>query len=260
MTATALLLIGTAAVVGLMLILWLLHFAARNASVVDPGWAGGLALIAILYAWLGGGYQTRSLILAIMVGFWGFRLSGFLLFTRVIGHPEEGRYVELRRKWKTNIGFKFLLFFQAQAILCVLLSFPFLAAARNTEPAISAIELAAIALFVLAVIGESIADAQLNAFKSNPANKGKTCQVGLWHYSRHPNYFFEWLIWVAYFLFGVSGPNGWVGLISPVVMLFFLFRVTGIPATEAQALRSRGDAYREYQRTTSVFVPWFRRA
>jgi len=102
-----------------------------------------------------------------------------------------------------------------------------------------------------------VADAQLAKFKRIAANRGKVCRVGLWNYSRHPNYFFEWLVWVAWALFALPSPAGYVGLIGPVLMFYFLFRVTGIPATEAQALRSRGEEYRRYQETTSAFVPWF---
>jgi steroid 5-alpha reductase family enzyme len=179
--------------------------------------------------------------------------------TRIIGHPEEGRYQELRRQWKTNIPFKFLLFFEFQAALCVVLAMPFLAAARNPAPAISPLEWAAVALWTLAMAGEANADAQLSRFKSGPSNKGRTCQVGLWRYSRHPNYFFEWLIWVAFALFAIASPGGFWGLLSPALILYFLLRVTGIPATEAQAVRSRGEEYLRYQQTTSAFVPWFPR-
>ena len=105
--------------------------------------------------------------------------------------------------------------------------------------------------------GEAAADAQLNKFKSDPSNKGRTCQVGLWRYSRHPNYFFEWLIWVAFALFALASPGGCWGLLSPALILYFVLRVTGIPATEAQAIRTRGEEYRRYQQTTSAFVPWF---
>ena len=109
----------------------------------------------------------------------------------------------------------------------------------------------------MALAGESAADRQLEAFRRDPANRGKTCRVGLWRVSRHPNYFFEWLVWVAYFVFALASPWGWVTIYCPALMLFFLFRVTGIPATEAQALKSRGEDYRQYQRTTSAFFPWF---
>jgi steroid 5-alpha reductase family enzyme len=91
------------------------------------------------------------------------------------------------------------------------------------------------------------------------ANRGHTCRDGLWRYSRHPNYFFEWLHWWAYVPLSLGAAGGWATILAPLVMLFFLFCVTGIPATEAQALQSRGADYRQYQRTTSAFFPWFPR-
>ncbi|MEQ1946968.1 MAG: DUF1295 domain-containing protein [Bryobacteraceae bacterium] len=257
MNISVTLLLGIALVAVIMLVLWLIHLKTGNAAIVDAGWAGGLAILAILYAGVGDGYGLRSLLIAGMAGVWGFRLAGYLLFTRVIGHPEEGRYQQLRREWKTNIPAKFLAFFEFQALLCVVLSIPFLAASRNSHPEISPLEWSAVLLWIAAMAGEATADSQLNRFKSNSANKGRTCQVGLWHYSRHPNYFFEWLIWMAYALFALESPYGWCGLLSPALILYFVLRVTGIPATEAQALRTRGEEYRRYQQTTSAFVPWF---
>jgi steroid 5-alpha reductase family enzyme len=85
------------------------------------------------------------------------------------------------------------------------------------------------------------------------------CTRGLWRYSRHPNYFFEWLIWVSYAVFALSAPWGWIGLIAPASILYLLLRVTGIPLTEQQSIRSKGAAYLRYQQTTSAFVPWFPR-
>jgi steroid 5-alpha reductase family enzyme len=242
-----------------MFLLWLIHLYTRNASIVDPGWAAGLALCAFVYAALGDGYEPRRWLVAAMAGVWGLRLAAYLLFTRVIGHPEEGRYVHLRKKWKTSLAVKFLIFFQAQALLDVILSVPFLLAARNPRPQFHPLEWAALAVWAVSIAGESLADAQLHRFKSDPANQGKVCQTGLWNYSRHPNYFFEWLVWVAFALLALPAPWGWTAIYAPLLMLGFLFKVTGIPATEAQAVRSKGQAYREYQRTTNVFIPWFKR-
>lgn len=252
-----LLLAGTAAVAALMLILWIVHLPMKNAAIVDAGWAGGLVILAVLYAAAGQGYPPRAWQMASMASVWGLRLALYLVFTRVIGHPEEGRYRELRRQWRTNIPLKFLGFFEFQALLCVLLSGPFLLAAINPVPTLSPVEYAGAALWLIAICGEIAADWQLSRFKSNPANKGKLCDIGLWNYSRHPNYFFESMIWFAYALFALASPWGWIGLLSPALILYFLLKVTGIPATEAQALRSKGDAYRRYQQTTSMFVPWF---
>jgi steroid 5-alpha reductase family enzyme len=252
----ALLLVGTLVVCTLQLLLWLIHLRMKNASFVDPGWAASLAILGALYAWQGDGWITRRWMLAIMTGIWGWRLSLYLL-VRILGHPEEGRYTELRRKWGANIEFKFLIFFLAQALLAVALSLPFLAPVLNEATQIHWLEIAAAAIWIISIAGEAIADQQLHRFKQNSKNQGKTCREGLWRYSRHPNYFFEWLIWVAYALFSLASPGGWIGVASPLLMLYFLFRVTGIPATEEQSIRSRGDDYRRYIEETSAFVPWF---
>ena len=254
-----LILTGAIAVCGVMLLLWLIHFPLHNAAIADAGWAGGLALLGALYAVMGAGWAPRRIAIAFMAVAWGMRLALYLLFTRVIGHPEEGRYVELRRQWRTSIPLKFLLFFEFQAVLCIVLAVPFLLASQNPVPAFSIFEYAAAILWVVAIVGEITADLQLNAFKSNAENRGKTCRVGLWKYSRHPNYFFEWFIWVAFCIFAIYSKYGYLALVPPVLMLYFLFRVTGIPATEAQALRTRGEEYKRYQETTSAFVPWFPR-
>src|SRR5580704_16525008 len=247
--------IGAGIVIALMFVLWLIHLPLRNAAVIDVGWALGLAVLALYYAYAGPGYKARKYALAVMVGFWGFRLAAYLLFARVIGHPEEGRYVQLRKEWKRHLGLRFLFFFEFQALLDVVLSAPFLLASLNVNAPLGFLEKFGARIWLVGMIGEAIADMQLHKFKQNPANAGKTCRAGLWKYSRHPNYFFEWLIWVAYAVFAIGSPWGWIGLISPVLILYFLLGVTGIPATEAQALRSRGDEYRDSQRTTSSFVP-----
>jgi steroid 5-alpha reductase family enzyme len=121
------------------------------------------------------------------------------------------------------------------------------------------LEYIGVGVWAISIVGEGIADAQLKMFKNNPANKGKVCSQGLWNYSRHPNYFFESMIWVGYFLFALNADYGWLAILSPITILFLVLKLTGIPMTEEQSLRSKGDLFREYQRTTSVFVPWFKK-
>jgi len=258
MTALPMVLIGLLLVSSMMLALWLLHLRLGNASVVDPGWAYGLAIIATTYAVMGPGYGPRRWLAAGMALIWGFRLGTYLLL-RIVGKPEEGRYQQLRKDWKTNIAFKFLLFFEFQGLLDAFLSLPFLIAALNPAPALRPLEYLGAGVWLLAIVGEAIADAQLAAFKRTGAH-GAVCQRGLWNYSRHPNYFFEWLVWLAWAIFALASPFGWLALSCPALMFYFLFRVTGIPATEEQALRSKGEAYRRYQETTSAFVPWWKKS
>jgi steroid 5-alpha reductase family enzyme len=248
---------GAAIVAAMMFALWLIHLLIRNAAIVDAGWAAALGILALYYAAAGPGYPARKWAIASMAGFWGLRLAAYLLLSRVVGQPEEGRYVQLRKEWKNNLALRFLFFFEFQALLVAVLSLPFLLACLNTRTPLGRFEKFAAGLWLVSIIGEVIADLQLNAFKKNPDNHGKTYRAGLWRYSRHPNYFFEWLIWVSYAVFALASPWGWIGLISPALILYFLLGITGIAATEAQALRTRGNEYRAYQRTTSTFVPWF---
>lgn len=259
MTLTALILYGWLIVAGMMLLLWLLQTRTNDAGVVDVGWAAGLGILAVFFALAADGWGPRRVLLAALAGVWSFRLAGYLLVNRVLGKPEDGRYQTLRRDWAGRVQTFFFFFFQAQALLDVVLALPFAIIVVNRNPAFSPWEYAGIAVWLIAVAGESLADAQLARFRADPANQGKTCRVGLWRYSRHPNYFFEWLHWWTYVLMATGVSLGWLALVSPLLILFLILKVTGIPPTEAQALRSRGDDYRAYQRTTSAFFPWFPR-
>ena len=238
-----------------MALLWLIVWR-RNAGYVDVAWSLGTGVLAVAFALTAeGGYHPRRLLVAALACIWAIRLGGYLL-RRVAGEPEDGRYQALRRDWGARAPLYLFVFFQVQAIWAVMFSAPMLIAARNPRPGIVAGDLIGVLIAVVAIVGESLADRQLARFRSDPASRGRVCQVGLWRYSRHPNYFFEWLHWFAYVAIGFAAPWGWLTLAGPVVMYVFITRVTGIPPTEARAIESRGDAYREYQRTTSAFVPW----
>jgi protein-S-isoprenylcysteine O-methyltransferase Ste14 len=160
---------------------------------------------------------------------------------------------------RTHQG-KFFAFFMAQAGFTALLSLPFFVASRNPLPDFTAWIAAGVAIWTVAVAGESIADVQLARFRAEPANAGKTCRAGLWRYSRHPNYFFEWLHWFAYVFIAVGAEHAALTWLGPALMLLALCWFTGIPYVEAQALRSRGEDYRRYQQETSRFLPWFPRS
>lgn len=236
---------------------WLWQRRTQNAGWVDVGWALGLAIMALLAAGLGTAPLERRLLVGLMGGLHGLRL-GVHLWNRVATEPhEDGRYQAIRAAWKTNLNLKFFGFFQAQAWLDVLLGLPFLLAAWNPAPALHPLEWAAAGLWLVAWSGEALADRQLRRFKAQAEARGRTCREGLWRYSRHPNYFFEWLVWVAYLLLALPAPFGWTAAVCPMLMLYFLLRVTGIPYTEARSLRSRPEDYARYQRETSPFFPWF---
>lgn len=254
MTPLILAALGTLLVFLVMTALWLLGIRNRNFSYVDIGWSANFTLLALLYATFAGGWPTRKWVIAAMFSLWSLRLAGHLA-KRIIGEPEEGRYVDLRQRWATNLKAMFFGFFQLQAALNVVLALPLLIACLNPAPRLHWLEVLGVAIWLTGLIGESIADGQLAAFKRNASNRGRVCDVGLWRYSRHPNYFFEWTIWIGYAVFALASPWGWLALAMPALMLHFLINVTGVKATEEQALRSKGELYRDYQRRTSMFVP-----
>ncbi len=251
---------GLGALCVLQALLWLVQRRTRNAGWVDVGWALGLAIMALLAAGWGSAPAARRWLVGIAGGLHGIRLAWHLGHLVATDPAEDGRYADLRRSWQTALDAKFFLFFQAQALLGALLGLPFLLAAWNPAPSLHPLELMGAALWGLAWVGESLADRQLRRFKARPEARGLACRVGLWRWSRHPNYFFEWLAWVAFLLLALPAPWGWAALPLPLLMLYFLLRVTGIPATEAQALRSRPEDYAKYQRETSAFIPWFPRS
>ena len=258
MSALPLVLAALGGLCGTFALLYLVARRIDNYGIVDIAWSYAFGALAAFYALFAPGWPVRRALLAAMAVMWSARL-GTHLFIRVMGHHpvEDGRYMQLRKDWAASFAAKMFGFFQLQAASVVLLAAAFLVAALNPTRALHPLEVAGAALWLVAIRGEALADFQLAAFKRDAANKGLVCDTGLWRYSRHPNYFFEWLIWVAYFVFALASPWGWAAIIGPASILYLLLRVTGIPMTEEQSLRSRGDAYRRYQQTTSAFVPWF---
>ena len=253
-----LMLIGWLIMAIVMTLLWFWQKRKSNAGIVDVAWSFGTAGICALFAYGASGDVSRRILIATLAGIWGLRL-GFHLLHRVTTETEDGRYASLRSRWGDKAQPYFFIFFQVQAAWTLLFAFPLLIAANNAAMFPIWSDFVGIGIWIISVTGESIADMQLARFRSNPSNKGQVCQVGLWAYSRHPNYFFEWIHWFAYIFLGLYAPYAWLTLFGPIVMLLFLFKVTGIPYTEMRALQTRGEKYREYQRTTSVFILWPRK-
>jgi steroid 5-alpha reductase family enzyme len=242
----------------LMAVTWAIGKRIRNAGVVDVAWAYGFAMLTIFYATVGGGASLRSAVFAGMTLLWSLRLGTHVLLRVIARHPQETpRYAALRESFPQRPWLMFFGFFLLQGLLIGILSAPFAIVLSNATPGFGPWEMTGIVVWVIGFAGEIFADAQLARFRKDPANRERVCDTGLWRYSRHPNYFFEWLVWIAFFLFALGSPGGWLALIGPLVMGHFLVNVTGIPPTEAHALATRGEAYREYQRTTSAFLPWW---
>ena len=249
--------IGTAVAFVLFGVTWLLSLKLNNFSFVDVTWSYALGVLAPIYALLGGGFTQRKIIAVTMAVLWSARLGTYLLSRVKRHHPHEDvRYAVLREKWKDGLARSFFFFFQAQALLIVLLGVPVLLACLNPAPQMSFIEIIGVIVWLSGICGEALSDAQMQRFKAEPTSNGKVCRVGLWRYSRHPNYFFESVVWWGFWLFACGSPWGWATFYAPAMILYFLLRVTGIPLTEECSVKSKGDAYRDYQRTTSAFVPW----
>lgn len=238
----------------IMSIAWLIQYKNGNAGIVDIFWGISFPVSASIYLLLSGNFNFRILLLVSMIAAWGLRLAIYL-FGRNWNKEEDARYTQLKKEWGSSAQLKMFFFYQFQALLSSFLSLPFILIMIYPKENLSFLELAAITVWVVAFIGETLADAQMKTFKKHNHDKKQVCNTGLWAYSRHPNYFFEWLIWVAYFLFALSSPYGWIGFLSPLLMLHFLLNVTGIKYSEEQMLASKGETYRIYKKTTSAFIP-----
>lgn len=242
-----------------MMLVWAFQRAMDNGGWTDVGWTFVTGVAGVAYAlWpLGGETTPRQWLCAVLIALWSLRL-GVHLARRVGGAPsEDARYAGFRKAWAPAFQQRMFGFLQTQAAAAGLLALAVLAAARNPTPGLTWQDTAGAALMLLAIGGETLADAQLARWKRDPANHGKICEAGLWGWSRHPNYFFEWLVWLAWPLIAIAPghPWGFSALIGPAFILLLLIKVSGLPPLEAAMLRSRGEAWRDYQRRVSAFVP-----
>ncbi len=248
-----LVLLGWAVAAGLQLVLYLIQLRTRDATAVDAGWGAGLVCAGSLYAALGDGDLAHRVLIAALSGF-EFGRVAFVVMRR-FGSGEDSRYAELRARWRARNAEqqRFLVFYQAQALLVPLLSIPFVAAVENRHRGLELVEWVGIGVWAAGAVFELVADRQLRRFKMQ--QRGETMRRGLWRYSRHPNYFGQWLTWIGFALIALAAPYGWTGLVAPALILVLILFVTGIPPSEEQALKHRGDDYRRYQRETSSFLP-----
>jgi len=254
MNMPLLMLLGWAVMAMVMAALWVRQKRTHNAGIVDVAWSFGTGLLAVVFAWQVEGDQGRKWIVAVLAGLWATRL-GYHLVKRMAHEEEDGRYRMMRERYGSKAQSYLFGFFQIQAFWAVMFTLPMVAAAANDAPGLHWFDYGGIAIWLIAMIGESIADMQLARFRQDASTNGQVCNRGLWRYSRHPNYFFEWIHWFAYLFIAWNSSWWWVTWIGVLVMWFFLTKVTGIPLTEMRALQTRGDAYRQYQQTTSAFFP-----
>jgi steroid 5-alpha reductase family enzyme len=242
---------------------WMVQQRTGNSGWVDTIWTFSLGLVgagSALWPLAGSAPNARQWLVAALVAIWSLRL-GVHIAVRTAGITDDPRYAAFAREWGVDSPRRMFVFLQNQGFGSIPLVFAIFVAAHFPSEVLRPQDYLAALILLLAIAGEALADAQLKHFREQPENHGRVCDAGLWRWSRHPNYFFEWLGWVAYPVIAISPghplfyPFGWASLLAPVFMYWILVHVTGIPPLEAQMLRSRGERYRDYQARTSTFFP-----
>jgi steroid 5-alpha reductase family enzyme len=248
-------LLAGAAALGMMIVVWILSLALRDASIVDGFWGLGFVLIAWVSYVAGDGWEPRGLLVAGLVTVWGVRLS-LHIGRRNLGKPEDYRYAAMRRKhgsrfWLVSLGTVFVL----QAAIMWVVSLPVQMAQVAAAPDhLTALDVLGTLAFVAGLAFEAIGDLQLERFKADDSNSGKVMDRGLWRYTRHPNYFGDALVWWGLFVITLSHTEYWWTIVGPAAMTFFLTRVSGVPLLERRMAKTR-PGYAQYMQRTSAFIP-----
>jgi len=254
---------GTAVVIAavllssVMALAWWVVVSSGRSGWADTFWSYGTGLVGVVAVWwsAAGAPGGRALLVMALLALWSLRL-GTHIAHRTLSGGDDPRYAELRRGWGERYRSQLFVFLHIQGAAALVLVVAILAAAGNPAP-LGFGDTLGVAIALAAIAGEAVSDAQLRAFKADRANADRVCDAGLWSLSRHPNYFFEWLYWLAYLPLGISlaYPWGWLTLLAPLLMYWLLVHVSGIPLLEAHMLRSRGDRFLAYQQRVRAFWP-----
>jgi steroid 5-alpha reductase family enzyme len=242
---------------------WMVQQRTGNSGWVDTIWTFAVGLVGAGSAlWPVGDAAPngRQWLVVALVAIWSVRL-GLHIAVRTAGITDDPRYAAFAREWGVDSPRRMFVFLQNQGFGSIPLVFAIFVAARFPLATLRIEDYLGALILLIGISGEALADAQLRKFRSDPANRGRVCDVGLWRWSRHPNYFFEWLGWLAYPVIAIPIGDplsylwGWASLRAPVFMYWILVHVTGIPPLEQQMLASRGERYGDYQSRTSMFFP-----
>jgi steroid 5-alpha reductase family enzyme len=246
-----------------MTLAWWLQMRTGKSGWIDTLWSYGVGIAGVALTLLvplasDEAVSPRQWLVASLCALWSVRLGTHILL-RTLSGGDDPRYAQLKKEWKRGAQRRMFGFLQIQALCAFVLAFGIFVAAQNPAPGLRVSDWIGAALLLAAIAGAGAADRQLRAFLADKKNRGKVADIGLWSYSRHPNYFFEWLGWFAYALiaFDSSGSYWWwpLALIAPAMMYWLLVHASGIPPLEAHMLRSRGEAFRDYQRRVNAFFP-----
>jgi steroid 5-alpha reductase family enzyme len=249
---------GSLVILGLMVLLWLLSLAIKDASIIDSFWGMGFVIVNwVFFMLLAPAGGLRALLIAVLVTIWGLRLS-IHIYLRNRGKGEDFRYA----KWRAEEGprwwwLSFIRVFLLQGVLLLIVSVPLLAAQTGGDRSVGLLDWIGTGVWLVGFIFEAGGDWQLARFKADPANKGKVMERGFWRYTRHPNYFGDAVQWWGFYLIAAAA-GGWWAVFSPLLMTFLLVRVSGAALLE-RSLKQQRPGYKEYIERTSGFIPWFPR-
>jgi steroid 5-alpha reductase family enzyme len=247
-------LIAAFTIAAVMVTTWIISLIIKNASIVDIVWGAGFAVTSWVLAATVDGNSGRQLLLAVMVGLWGMRLALYLA-KRNIGHGEDWRYKAMRKKKGKNFGvISLVTVFGLQGVLMWTVSLPVILGNADDSPGVGPIAVMGIMLWLVGLTFEAVGDYQLAKFKKDPSNATKVMDKGLWSLTRHPNYFGDALLWWGIGIVGAETGSGIFGLVGPLVMTFFLLKVSGVPMLE-RSLSRRREGYADYVAKTSGFIP-----
>lgn len=241
-----------AAIAIVMFVLWCLSLRLRNASIVDIFWGCGFVLIAWVSQWASG-RLSEPLLLTILVSVWGLRLTGYLAW-RNIGKPEDYRYAAMRERHGERFPLVSLFtVFALQGLLMWIIALPVQVGISQSQDWTLKTAFG-VMLWIVGLLFETVGDYQLARFKADASNRGRVMNCGLWRYTRHPNYFGDFLVWWGLYCVAAEPRSWWWTIIGPLLMSVLLIRVSGVRLLEA-TLRSRVEGYEEYVRDTSAFLP-----
>lgn len=256
---TMILIVNAVIVAACFVLLWIISIATRDPSFVDSWWALGLALLAATSLFQIADPGPRNILLATLCVIWGLRLGLYLLW-RWRSNGADPRYEKMMANAKRNRGWSFamaslLMVFALQAPLQFIVGLPVMLGQSGSAD-IGVLSYVGAALAIFGIAFESIGDLQLVRFKADPANRGKVLDIGLWRYTRHPNYFGDACVWWGLYLIAAQSPIGLWALPGPILITFLLTRFSGMPTVEGSMRKKRPD-YEAYIKRTSGFIPWF---
>ncbi len=227
----------------------------KDNSIVDIAWGFGFLIIAWFTFLIYSSYEYRQILTTLLVTTWAIRLSIYIII-RNSKKSEDIRYQQMRIKWgKQQAFYSFLYIFMLQGLLILIISYPIIFINYFPSKGLQFFDYVGLLVWFSGFLLETIADAQLYVFLQKKQNAGVVFTGGLWRYSRHPNYFAECLIWWSIWLIALSVPLGWTSLISPIIISYLLYFVSGVPLSEKQMEKLNG--FEKYKKQTSKFFPWF---